>query len=41
MPVSLERRIAEVEPNVITEMMTRDCIVVGVVILHVHGAESP
>lgn len=26
MPVSLERLIAEVEPNVITEKMTRDCI---------------
>jgi len=26
MPVSLERRIAEVEPNVITEAMTRECI---------------
>lgn len=26
MPVSLERLIAEVEPNVITEKLTRDCV---------------
>eukprot|EP00983_Pelagomonas_calceolata_P039320 1137141-Pelagomonas_calceolata.AAC.6 len=26
MPVSLERLIAEVEPNVITKQLTRDCI---------------
>jgi hypothetical protein len=31
MPVSLERLIAEIEPNVITEGMTRECIQVGVV----------
>lgn len=29
MPVSLERLIAEVEPNVITEAMTRESIQVG------------
>ena len=29
MPVSLERLIAEVEPNVITEALTRECIQVG------------
>lgn len=31
MPVSLERLIAEVEPNVITEQLTRECIQVGLV----------
>jgi hypothetical protein len=32
MPVSLERLIAEVEPNVITEVLTRECIQVGAIV---------
>lgn len=33
MPVSVERLIAEIEPNVITEQLTRDCIQVGACLL--------
>ena len=41
MPVSLERLIAEVEPAVVTEELTRECIQVGFWVAKVGHGGAP